>query len=41
MKPVIMDAGPLVAWLCVLDFDFLIFRKHGSEVIPVIAPFAS
>ncbi len=31
------DGSPV----CTTDSDFLIFRKHGSEAIPVIAPFGS
>ncbi len=31
------DGSPV----CTTDTDFLVFRKHGSEPIPVIAPFGA
>jgi hypothetical protein len=32
----LVDTGPLVA---TLDRDFLVYRRNGRQVIPLLAPF--
>jgi hypothetical protein len=38
---VIVDAGPIVAWLnrvFTTDSGFAIYRRHGRQVVPLLVP---